>query len=917
MQFKEITSEAEFKELIDVYNASSCEYVALDSETTGLSRFSDKLISISITSQNSNEAFFVSREYIKPLRDLKKPLVLHNFKFDFHMLASAGIDCRDIHLYLDTLILDHLLDENNPHGLGDIIQRRYQDDYKARFWEKYPDYNAAPKDAQIEYACKDVLYTDRVCRDTLRDLSAAGRPKSLIDHVHRLALALYDTEAEGIKIDLPYVAKVGEDLTQKISTLKSEIRGIVDLDCQLVENDLYEKELDKRSTPKGKLGVKRPSFSFDSPSQLGSLLYDYLRLPVQLSKKRSRTVDDAALEVIQDEHPVIPLLREYRGHQKVFTAFIEGTLEKVHKGRIYPSFNVCGTVTGRLSHCIAEGQLVSVVGGQKPIEQVVPGDLVYCYDDLGKLKISKVLKRYDNGEKECVEVKWQSSGCGKTGTLICTPDHRLKHKYEGWVQAKDLKRGDKIFHLRRALQVNGRIRLYGTNSYMELEEACIKREYFKGTSEDHIHHINEVKSDNRVDNLVVLSDTEHTKLHSNKNREKIRAHLSRFWGKAAHNPTYLDENPNWIHTTKFQLLRMISKARGRPTYVPMDFETFKKKCRLLGVDLKSLCSRYSHKGLYRSRALVMKALEGGGVVQASELLHTDVRGLKKLCQDYGLTYNHQILSVKPKGVYRVYDLEVEGFHNFIVNELCVHNSNPNLAQLPSSGGVRGIYVPKEGYKFISADYKQLEVTLAAHFSRDPALLSIVYEGASQHDITAAGLGISRSLAKTINFGMLYGAGPSKIASVLGCSAADAERTYSKYWETYPGVRDFNRRCHDKIDRGEPIITPFGRARHFPRTYENKWDKERAKRQAPNALIQSTGADCTNWAYYTINDTLLAKGFGKALFTVHDEVIIEVLDNKVDESREILKTVMESVAKLISLSVPLTVDVSEGMSRWLD
>lgn len=593
MKYAKITSTLELKELINDYNHSA-SYLVMDTETTGLDPFTDTLLAITVTAGGSDKAYFVPGEMVLEFQALKCPLVLHNFKFDYKFMLKSGVDLRQCDLLADTLHLDHLLDENNNHGLDDIIQRRYKDDYKTKFWDQHKEYTDAPEEAQIEYACKDVLYTDHVYIDTIRDLSTSGIPKSLLEHVRRLALALYDTEVRGLKLDLPYLSQIGENLGGKISQLRENIRGLVELECQIIEGEMYATELDKRKTIKGKLGVARPSFNLDSTAQLPKLLYEQLGLPVQLNKQRNKTCDDAALEALESKHPVVALIREYRGYQKVFTSFIEGSLEKAHQGRVYPSFNVSGTVTGRLS-----------------------------------------------------------------------------------------------------------------------------------------------------------------------------------------------------------------------------------------------------------------------------------------------------------------------------------SSQPNLQQLPAQGGVRGIYVPEEGYRFISADYKQLEVVIAAHFSRDPALLSIIFEGASQHDITAAALGIPRATAKRVNFALMYGAGPSKLREILGYNPDDAEAAYKRYWDAYPGLREYNRRCHEQIERGEPLRNPFGRCRRFPAKFENHWEKERAKRQGPNALIQSTGSDCTSRAVYLVNDKLRKLNYGHVLFSVHDEILINVKKEFVDAAKDILQTVMVGVGEELKLTVPLAVDVSEGMERWLD
>lgn len=593
MKFTKLTKDSDVRDLIEYHNGDKENgYVVLDLETTGLDPFNDRITDFILTGFEQDEAILCPGSSVSVLSHLNKPLVCHNFKFDFNMCYRNGVDLRNTGLHADTLLLDHLLDENLPHGLGDIVQRRYRDTYKDQFWAKYKHYTDASVEDQLEYACKDVVYTGMIYRALVNDLTAAGIPTSLIKHVHSLALCLYDTEITGIKLDLPYLEGISRDLTTKIAAVKGKMRSLVDLECQQIENLEYLKELEKRKTDKGKSNVKRPQFNFDSSLQLGKLLYDNLKLAPQFNKDGNRTADDAALEKLEDSHGVVSHLRQYRGDQKLFTAFIEGSLQKMRADRIYPSFNVNGTVTGRIS-----------------------------------------------------------------------------------------------------------------------------------------------------------------------------------------------------------------------------------------------------------------------------------------------------------------------------------SSSPNMQQLPKEGGIRGIYIPNPGNKFISCDYAQLEVTLAAHFSRDKNLLKIVYEGASQHDITAEGLKIDRKTAKTINFALQYGAGVHKIQKILACSAEEADKALKAYWETYSGLAEFIKHCHSRVDKGIPLINPFGRQRRFNIQGRSFWEKAKAKRQAANAIIQGTGADITNRAFYLVGEILRKTDMGNALFPIHDELLISVNENYIQEASEILTKTMIGVGKEIGLTVPLAVSCSKPMARW--
>lgn len=589
-KFKYLQTEQEVRSLIEYHNQHS-DYVVLDTETTGLDYFRDRVTHIVLSGKEEDSAVLFAVGCAQALPRLNIPVVAHNFKFDFRMLLKHGVDLRCCGLRADTLLLDHLIDENVDHGLEEIVKREFGDEqaYKKAFWERNVTFSGAPREEQLQYACRDVLYTNRIYQLHMDRLRGS---LPLVEHVHALALSLYDTELRGIKIDLPYLTNMGTILQNRIGDLRDGMRKEVAPYVDLWECEEWVRELDKRKTEKGKAGVKRPLFNFDSSKQVGELLYDYLSLPEQRSKKFRRTVDDAALANLEQSHSLIPMLREYREHQKIYTAFIEGTLEKMQDGRIHPSFNVNGTVTGRIS-----------------------------------------------------------------------------------------------------------------------------------------------------------------------------------------------------------------------------------------------------------------------------------------------------------------------------------SSSPNMQQLPREGGVRGIYVPDEGYRLISCDYSQLEVTLAAHFSRDKNLLKVVYEGASLHDITAQGLGIERQLAKTVNFALQYGAGVNKLKKILSCSEKDAEGALRKYWETYNGLKVFIDICHKKVEDGEPLVNLFGRCRRFPKVHSNKWDLERSKRQSFNAVIQGTGGDLTSRAFYLTNDALCAEQLGYALFPIHDEILIAAKENSCNKASKLLTSIMVGVGEEIKLTVPLKVECSEPMGRW--
>jgi DNA polymerase I len=343
---RSLRSRAEVSEAIACLNAGP--YVSLDTETTGLNRFKDKILSVSVG--YGDNVFLFPPAFAEELLKITTTLVLHHWRFDAHMLAGAGADISHIP-FRDTMLMHHLLDETSPHGLDHLVQHYFQDNYKEVFWGKYESYESAPEAERQEYEAKDVLYTGRLY-DVLRaELGADEIPDSLVDHAHRLALVLWRTEQAGVAVDLPYLTETGTRLQGQIQEIVPRMRKMVETHCECWELDQWATDLGKYKTDKGRANCEKPAFSFDSSKQLGDLLYTRLKLPKQYDQKTKRlTTGDDALAKLETAHSLVPVLRQYRGYQKVYGSYIEGTLERMHNGRIYPSFNVNGTKTGRISH---------------------------------------------------------------------------------------------------------------------------------------------------------------------------------------------------------------------------------------------------------------------------------------------------------------------------------------------------------------------------------------------------------------------------------------------------------------------------------------------------------------------------------------------------------------------------------------
>jgi DNA polymerase I-like protein with 3'-5' exonuclease and polymerase domains len=705
-------------------------------------------------------------------------------------------------------------------------------------------------------------------------------------------------------------------------------------------------------------------FNLKSTDHVSWLFFDHFK-EKSLSKTETgkQQCDDAFLVSIRDKYPFVKYLIDLKKLNKLRSTYIEGILEAETDGVIYCSFLQHGTTSGRYS-CIAEGQTVSMPGGDKLIEQVEIGDLVYSFTSEGKPAIKKVTNVFNNGKKECIKLSWKSQGSHKLGTLICTPDHLLKTRTSGWKQASTLGEEERIYHLRRAINpVNGRARIYGPEYFMKNEEQMIKEYYFNGTSKQHAHHKNGNKLDNSIENIEVLSASEHIREH---NIEAMKSRGRKGWEhlllpENKPKPRYGEENPVWIKQTRYQLLKRLAKNGGSIVGCGMDFCTFKRKLQFAGIRWETIDYRYGAKGNYLSKGAVSRVLQENTKFNEKCIkLGVSFYKLKDLCRLFGLESNHKILSITPVGIKQVYDLEVEDTHNFIVNELCVHNcTSPNLQNLPrikddESGlsdlvlhyvnSIKEGFIAGKGYKIINADYSQLEAMCFAHSSGDDKLKNVFIRGEDLYSSIAIEVfGITgcsasktdsnflkkkypelRNRSKVFCLAVVYGAEAGRISEVADIDYKAAEEIISSYLDAYPQLKDYMARMEYQAKKNGFVISDFGRIRHLPfakslhTTYGDRllnrryvtqnnlkdirYTYKNALNNAKNFPIQGLAAHITNRALIRTNRLFKEHGVdGGVVAMVHDEICCIAREDQAELAKELLQEAMENTTKI---SVPL-------------
>jgi len=256
------------------------------------------------------------------------------------------------------------------------------------------------------------------------------------------------------------------------------------------------------------------------------------------------------------------------------------------------------------------------------------------------------------------------------------------------------------------------------------------------------------------------------------------------------------------------------------------------------------------------------------------------------------------------------------------------SSNPNLQNIPIrtelGRAIRAAFVPREGWKLVTADYSQIELRLLAHMSQDPVLLDAFRRGEDIHTRTAAEVfrvpplmvtPDMRRSAKAVNFGIVYGQTPFGLATSLGIDRKEAELYIQTYFELHAGVKKFIQKTIAEVRENGFAPTLFGRKRPIPDMHSrNPNARSFAERTAVNTPLQGTAADLIKLAMIRIDEILRREKLEtRMLLQVHDELVFEAPPAEAERVLKMVKHEMESVHKL---DVPLIVDVGVG-ENWRD
>lgn len=265
------------------------------------------------------------------------------------------------------------------------------------------------------------------------------------------------------------------------------------------------------------------------------------------------------------------------------------------------------------------------------------------------------------------------------------------------------------------------------------------------------------------------------------------------------------------------------------------------------------------------------------------------------------------------------------------------SNNPNLQNIPIKSelgkNIRGAFIADDGHKFLSFDYSQMELRLAAIFSKDETLTEIFQKGEDVHTAVASRVfkvpmsDVTKEMrrhAKVINFGILYGMGVNALKKNLGGTQKEAAEFYASYFDQFKSFKGYLDGTIEYAKTHGYTETLFGRRRYFRNINSSvPFIQKMAERTAINAPIQGTLADVVKLAMRFIDERLRKEGLLESVHLVlqiHDELIFEVTDASVDSARQIIREEMEGVFEksFIHFKSPVPISVNESIgASWQD
>jgi len=255
----------------------------------------------------------------------------------------------------------------------------------------------------------------------------------------------------------------------------------------------------------------------------------------------------------------------------------------------------------------------------------------------------------------------------------------------------------------------------------------------------------------------------------------------------------------------------------------------------------------------------------------------------------------------------------------------ISSTEPNLQNIPVrmelGRELRKMFVARDGYVLIDADYSQIELRVLAALAGDSAMINAFKNGEDIHSATAKALfgeqeitPLLRSRAKAVNFGIVYGMGSFSLSGDLHISVAEAKAYIDNYFSKHPGVKKFMDKCVSDAKEQGFVETVFHRRRYIPEINSSNFAlRSSGERMAMNTPIQGSAADIIKIAMVSVYNALKSLEKSKLILQVHDELIIEAHESEAEQAMQILTECMQNA---VSLAVPMVAEAKSGKS-WFN
>lgn len=954
-------------------------YVAFDTETENLNKIhGNRLVSLQFAiDDKKGYVICIDKPYTefssKELKIIKKKLVrlfesdkgniiwlMHNAQFDIaQVVAQLKVKWVEEPVY-DTQLFIHILDENLV-GSGDYspLKKKAADFFGFKLYEKEAieargegNLLALPKKSFITYAGMDAYVTYRLfmyLKEYAKSIDYWKKAQRILKWIYSPAVKSFSRISQnGFYIDKKKLKWLLSDESPVLGRL-DEIKQYYfkDPKVQAVNKEL---SLANNNGVSSVFGYKTKwIFDMNKPDHRKALFFTSKK-GYKLKKIKGFSTDDEFQEAYKDSVEIVKVFSEEQELKKLFTSYMKPVARELMKGegdvidgRVHPSFQLNGTVTGRLSCCIRKGTFIEVVRDVSKypkgikIEDVKPGDLVYCYDKNCKPAIRPVTACTYVGKKEIVRIHWVTKR-GNVGYLDCTPDHKIRLSSGKYVRADSLVTGDSVLAMSRCKGTDF-IKFTGTNAHYQEHRFIYANCIGKLKKGYDIHHIDGNHYNNTMGNLEQISHSSHTQLHGT------------------------------LKVTDSYLINLMNRAGGKPTVAAKldnwDYATLMKKYKEHNIDWKKISFFYGKDGNKLTKSRVLASINNNTNTElASKELKIGTRRLKEICSYYKISYgvkskksyqpdfnktkikfsvpgNHSVVSVERLKISDdVYDLSIKGIHNFIAGGICVHNCRPNLQQIPRSDTyakkqIKCMYAvePHKGRCLFQADFCANEIRFWGLVSEDPHLCKAFNTSFKKgqefrdnptdeklaeeahllgdiHKQTASMMfdvpvnkvdkGM-RQNAKSLSLGIMYQRGTHSVANMLGISFEEAQAKVDKFNHKFPVGCQWAEEQKKFVKKHGYVESPIGRRRNlqqeiaigksyiekskqypFGSTQAKEFFKKgnakiaSAERFSVNAPIQGIANDVAMISSAMLNEYIIKHDLDWYIVnTVHDSVVLDV------------------------------------------